>query len=643
MGALSNSRWISLLGLFAVSAACTDRSLYGQVGQPPDLADRITLDGLLCTDNPATRAFPVKILFIVDASGQIRETAPFAEHVRAVEQVVSQYLPIAQVSVGVIRYDDGARTLISEDTGRVRSGFTRDAAILDGALADLRNGAGARDLASALSLARSIVTGDAYQADKGPLSRTKYVLVHLTAGSPEPAIPPARCDQLFDVRPPVCELAFFERAVRLLRDEVLGLGAAELAFHSLYLEQPHMEGAPCHPRGGSAVCAAGLVCLPAGVRVDTGRCVQLCDPGAPVCDASPLRGTCVTSTLFDGTVASYCARGELACFDGQDNDGDGQDRDCSDPTYPYDCNGNQGCERDCRSACRAEALGLAMARAGGGTYERVPSIDQLSLGRIDFRSTQRRFVLKELLVSNRNAIPTVNGLVPDSDGDGLSDADEERLGTDPLSPDTDGDGLGDQVEHLLRTLGLDPLVPTVLPDCDDPFIDRDGDGLGDCEERLLGTDPTLFDSDADGFPDRVELRAGTNPLVNDILEDLDLDGVPNGRELRAHTDPLSNDARVRAELAYRYRVTDLGATTDQRTCYDFRVTNVGLVSTLDRGFGPGMNQIDVYFGQVPEGDLEGFGLFYASQVRVQFIPPDTRVPSATAIDLREGDFAFFEQ
>jgi hypothetical protein len=45
----------------------------------------------------------------------------------------------------------------------------------------------------------------------------------------------------------------------------------------------------------------------------------------------------------------------------------------------------------------------------------------------------------------------------DSDGDGLSDADEERLGTDPNNPDSDGDGISDGQE--VNVLGTDPKVP----------------------------------------------------------------------------------------------------------------------------------------------------------------------------------------
>lgn len=623
------------------AGGCTDRTLYGKVGQEPRIPDKVTLTGVLCTDNPADRKFPVKILFIVDSSGPMREATPFAEHVLAMQQVIQQNLPIANVWVGVIRYGTDAESLVQEQRGRVVSGFSRDDALIDGALATLRNGAGARDLPSALSLARSIVTGDAYQEDRGPLSRTKYVLVHVTSGPPSPPVANTRCENIFAVAPEFCELSFLEREVRRLRDDVKALGAADFAFHTTFIEPSHLEGAPCDPRDGDAQCGAGLSCVRSGYQINSGRCVQLCDPQNPICNADINRPICSQVDLPDGTAINYCARGELACFDGIDNDNDGETMDCSDAAYPYDCNGQDNCEVDCRPACRAAALGLGMSLAGGGRYNRVGYADETAFSNIDFRSTQRPFVLKELLVFNRNAIPTPEGFVPDSDADGLSDAEEAILGLNPLDADSDGDYYADRLEHQLSTLGLDPLMPNMLPDCDDETVDTDGDGLRDCEEKLLGTDRTLFDTDADGFPDWIEYRSGTNPLFADTLDDLDLDGRGNGQELLAHTDVNSNDARVRADLSYRYRITDLGVGPDLRHCYDVRVSNVSLVSTQDRGFGPGNNDIDIYFGQVPEGDLEGFGVYYVSQLQVQFLPPD--LPVVSGYDLKQGDFVLFEQ
>ena len=75
----------------------------------------------------------------------------------------------------------------------------------------------------------------------------------------------------------------------------------------------------------------------------------------------------------------------------------------------------------------------------------------------------------------------------DKDEDGLTNGEEEELGTDPESADSDGDGLddGDEVD-----LGSDPLDE-----------DSDDDGLLDGEEVDAGTDPLSTDTDGDGFTD----------------------------------------------------------------------------------------------------------------------------------------------
>ena len=67
-------------------------------------------------------------------------------------------------------------------------------------------------------------------------------------------------------------------------------------------------------------------------------------------------------------------------------------------------------------------------------------------------------------------------LAQDADGDGLDDATEETLGTDPRSSDTDNDGLldgwevfgfGSGVLHEpLADYGADPLVPDVFIEID---------------------------------------------------------------------------------------------------------------------------------------------------------------------------------
>jgi YD repeat-containing protein len=55
----------------------------------------------------------------------------------------------------------------------------------------------------------------------------------------------------------------------------------------------------------------------------------------------------------------------------------------------------------------------------------------------------------------------------DSDGDGLTDEEERRLGTNPFDPDTDGDGYPDGLEIAL---GSDPLDPSSIPDVRAPSV-----------------------------------------------------------------------------------------------------------------------------------------------------------------------------
>ena len=87
----------------------------------------------------------------------------------------------------------------------------------------------------------------------------------------------------------------------------------------------------------------------------------------------------------------------------------------------------------------------------------------------------------------------------DSDGDGLTDAIETGLGTNPQDADSDDDGLSDGAE--VNTHGTDPLT-----------ADSDGDGLSDgAEVDTHATDPLDPDSDDDGFSDGVEVAAGSNP------------------------------------------------------------------------------------------------------------------------------------
>lgn len=131
----------------------------------------------------------------------------------------------------------------------------------------------------------------------------------------------------------------------------------------------------------------------------------------------------------------------------------------------------------------------------------------------------------------------------DSDGDGIPNYVEDLFGLDHSSNDTDKDGLDDAIE--LYITGTDP----TLEDSDrngilDSNEDSDGDGITNIEELKLGTDPSKADSDTDGINDYEELNTyKTNPLKADS----DADGALDGWEIANGFNPLVYNANFAVE------------------------------------------------------------------------------------------------
>jgi hypothetical protein len=162
----------------------------------------------------------------------------------------------------------------------------------------------------------------------------------------------------------------------------------------------------------------------------------------------------------------------------------------------------------------------------------------------------------------------------DTDGDGLTDSQEDHIGTDPFDVDTDGDcstdadgdaatcdclvdgeedADGDGISNYLEYKhGSDPL------DASDPYIgagtttDTDGDGIRDAVELYIAGDATSVtaagDADGDGVANWLEVRNGTDPLdADDPVEnggsttDTDGDGLTDAQEAYLGTSPLLAD------------------------------------------------------------------------------------------------------
>ena len=153
----------------------------------------------------------------------------------------------------------------------------------------------------------------------------------------------------------------------------------------------------------------------------------------------------------------------------------------------------------------------------------------------------------------------------DSDGDGIPDSTEGTGDIDDdgtpnyLDTDADGDGTPDADEGVADADG-DGIPNYLDPDDNDgPDGDKDGDGLTNADEQTLGTDPNDADSDGDGINDFVETDGGSMidtdsdgtidaldtdsdgdeiPDSQEGVKDVDNDGVPNYRDTDADGDGI---------------------------------------------------------------------------------------------------------
>ncbi len=85
-----------------------------------------------------------------------------------------------------------------------------------------------------------------------------------------------------------------------------------------------------------------------------------------------------------------------------------------------------------------------------------------------------------------------------------------------------------------QTQALAPTVPSSPPPPPPPAVDSDHDGLTDAQEAKLGTDPNNPDTDGDGLTDGQEVNVyHTNPLNPDT----DGDGYSDGVEVKNGYNP----------------------------------------------------------------------------------------------------------
>ena len=152
--------------------------------------------------------------------------------------------------------------------------------------------------------------------------------------------------------------------------------------------------------------------------------------------------------------------------------------------------------------------------------------------------------------------PLQKGPNCDADGDGLTNEEEAKKGTNPNNPDSDGDGVKDGEDDCPTVPGKDK----GCPEMDNSGADSDKDGLSDAMEKKMGTNPNNPDSDGDGLKDGEEVFGKDDPSTKAVASktsnpsdacdplptgadcDPDKDGLTNAEEGKLGTDGMNPDS-----------------------------------------------------------------------------------------------------
>jgi hypothetical protein len=453
----------------ALSFACSDADLVGI--KPAD--DRISVEGELCDGPPVDTQLGIKVLFLTDSSNSMRFNDPNDLLVDAMDHIAARYRTTPNIDFAVLRWGSGKvvrENIDYEPVGSDPPLFTNSQARLDAIFARLRQPA--------------TVNPDKY------LDGTDY------------------------------ELALRAATDYLIADTAKNPGQS---LSSRYLIQFVTDGIPQSATASALETRKNIVAATANLHERYGARI----------DVTSIAMAVVIPPEFIGLLPE-------------------------------------------------------MARVGGGGYTQLGTpegLDNAFDKALANRSQLVEYELASYFVFNRNLrVSSRDGgaaVMLDSDGDGLVDELEAKLGTHPDDPDSDGDKLSDGFEHHFQG-EYDPMSFDTSPRGPDGDLDPDGDGLTNFEENRLGTDPLSADSDRDGIPDGVELSFGLDPLAADAQSDADLDGVPAGTEVAENTSPfVAESAEFRA--AHRYRVAPLGVPTRSAEgvrCWALKVDNITLGATL---------------------------------------------------------------
>ncbi|MCC7381209.1 MAG: VWA domain-containing protein [Deltaproteobacteria bacterium] len=424
------------LGVLALAAgaACTNVSIERVPDPPPPPVDNlVSIKGEFCTESPQNVEFPVKVLFIVDISQSMSQTDPpdpadnnYSARTRAVVDVINTMAGVPGVEIGIISFQSSINDLTR---GFIPNYSAADVASLIGFAESLQAQQGQTNFEGALEAGFQVLVTDIAAADETTRGRSRYVVIFVSDGFPNPIDPPDNT--------PESIVAVVESMQRLERERRL----AELKVHTVYLSgrtPPQVQQGPIDLLKDMADAGKGTF-----RNVGNGEKINFLDIGF-----TAFRRVFLLKSFL---AENRNARPEPFLEAATDSDGDG----LSDGEELLIGTSETSTDSDLDGF--TDLLENNLRNAG---------FDPLDGADADCRVTATdRY--------NRR----------DDDGDGLLNCEERFLGTNPRLFDTDADGVPDPIEVRAR----------VSPVADDYFADPDRDTVANGFEIRDRTNPQLDD------------------------------------------------------------------------------------------------------------------------------------------------------
>ena len=462
---------ITLLACLTV-AACSDKKLVPANFEAPKVVDDLVdIEADFCTRPVEDVVFPVKLLLVLDTSGSLQFTDQAGLRRVAVRQLMSNLATQNDLLVATLGF--GSNINVDPPVAPNTPLFVPASQWVEPnflSLADVQT-----NYHGSLAAVKAHILNDLLTSDPAEVSRTKYVVIFFSDGSPSPkcCIGPDESIGDLGALPFGCAPEPWETAsagVSYCEGEAEQTLCNSIDFLDRFRGVTPGASPPDY---GDGVLEA-LNGLQANDNYN--RTYQIEDLVSDVMDLGTEFGVgemrMHTALLFDSTLP-----------------------DSVKEIYRL-------------NRCRSEGLLKSMARIGNGIYRDFENGEDIDFLTFNFTSLKQSFTLLRAYAQNESALPPlvvgspgqqvqVLDFRPDTDGDGLADDEELALGTDPTSKDSDkfavppavtqnpvpiadrnawGDGWSDRFERDRLAIGFDPRFQSLpvdpCPDFDPSGIDR---------------------------------------------------------------------------------------------------------------------------------------------------------------------------